>query len=307
MPTYEEQIRAIPELSFDDIFQICVERLPTQYRNVPWLYPGLDRGKALLESDGQACAYIVAYGQAHKNKVEKAFDNFPFQVLQQGYEIVDWACGQGLASVCFLDLIRRQGRINAPRKVTLIEPSAFTLGRAKANVSQAYTGYKTKIETKCAYLPADGEIEGEVIERIDVSSPVCIHFFSNILDIETVNLKGLASVLGDAPGIHFIMCMGPTVNASRMDAFARYFDLENGFTRWMSKRSFGLYVFHYLGISSMALIFAKHMLLPAPLCYIISLLAGFVFGYGLYEIISRIPFYRWAVLGIKKEKKHVQR
>ena len=177
MPTYEEQIQGIPELSFDDILHICIERLPEQYRTVPWLYPGLDRGKALLETDGQACAYIVAYGQAHKNKVEKAFENFPFQVLRQGYEIVDWACGQGLASVCYLDLIRRQGRINAPRKVTLIEPSAFTLGRANANVSQAYSGYKTKIESKCAYLPADGETKGEVIERIDVSSPVCIHFF----------------------------------------------------------------------------------------------------------------------------------
>ncbi len=89
--------------------------------------------------------------------------------------------------------------------------------------------------------------------------------------------------------------------------FARFGDISNRFTEWMSKRSFGLYVFHYLGISSMALIFAKSGLLPAPLCYIISLIAGFVFGYGLYEIISRIPFYRWAVLGIKKEKKHVQR
>lgn len=89
--------------------------------------------------------------------------------------------------------------------------------------------------------------------------------------------------------------------------FARFGDFSNRFTGWMSKRSFGLYVFHYLGISSMALIFAKSGLLPAPLCYIISLIAGFVFGYGLYEIISRIPFYRWAVLGIKKEKKHVQR
>ena len=226
MPTYEEQIREIYEPSFDDILRICTERLPVQYRNRAWFYPGLERGRALLENDGQACAYIVAYGQAHKDKVEKAFENFPFQVLLQGYEIVDWACGQGLASVCFLDMIRRQGRINAPRKVTLIEPSTFTLERANANVSQAYSGYKTKIETKCAYLPADGDIDGEVIERIDVSTPVCIHFFSNILDIETVNLKGLASVLGDTPGIHFIMCMGPTVNASRMDAFARYFDLD---------------------------------------------------------------------------------
>ena len=89
--------------------------------------------------------------------------------------------------------------------------------------------------------------------------------------------------------------------------FARFGDISNRFTEWMSKRSFGLYVFHYLGISSMALIFAKSGLLPALLCYIISLIAGFAFGYGLYEIISRIPFYRWAVLGIKKEKKHVQR
>ena len=88
--------------------------------------------------------------------------------------------------------------------------------------------------------------------------------------------------------------------------FAKFGDISNAFTKWMSKRSFGLYVFHYLGISSMALIFAKPGLLPAPLCYIISLIAGFVFGYGLYEIISRIPFYRWAVLGIKKEKKNVQ-
>jgi len=88
--------------------------------------------------------------------------------------------------------------------------------------------------------------------------------------------------------------------------FARFGDISNRFTEWMSKRSFGLYVFHYLGISSMALIFAKPMLLPAPLCYLISLIAGFAFGYGLYEIFSRIPFYRWALLGIKKEKKHVQ-
>ena len=88
--------------------------------------------------------------------------------------------------------------------------------------------------------------------------------------------------------------------------FAKFGDVSNRFTSWMSKRSFGLYVFHYLGISSVALVFAKPMLLPAPLCYIISLIAGFAFGYGLYELFSRIPFYRWALLGIKKEKKNVQ-
>lgn len=83
---------------------------------------------------------------------------------------------------------------------------------------------------------------------------------------------------------------------------ARFGDFSNSFTKWMSKKSFGLYVFHYLGISSMALIFAKPGLLPPAACYLLSLIMGFVFGYGLYEIISRIPFMRWAVLGIRKEK-----
>ena len=88
---------------------------------------------------------------------------------------------------------------------------------------------------------------------------------------------------------------------------ARFGDFGNSFTKWMSRKSFGLYVFHYLGISSVALFLAKPGLLPASACYLLSLVAGFAFGYGLYEIISRIPFFRWAVLGIKKEKvKNVQ-
>ncbi|MBQ9152314.1 MAG: hypothetical protein IJ130_00720, partial [Solobacterium sp.] len=87
---------------------------------------------------------------------------------------------------------------------------------------------------------------------------------------------------------------------------ARYLDFRTPFTAWMSRKSFGLYVFHYLGISSIALLIAKRGLLSAPLCYLLSLVSGFVFGYGLYEIISRIPVYRYWVLGIRKEKKHVQ-
>jgi hypothetical protein len=34
----------------------------------------------------------------------------------------------------------------------------------------------------------------------------------------------------------------------------------------------------------------------------LSLAASFALGYALNEIISRIPFFRWAVLGISKKK-----
>ncbi len=91
-----------------------------------------------------------------------------------------------------------------------------------------------------------------------------------------------------------------------LTGMARFGDFSNRFTRWMSRKSFGLYVFHYLGISSVALYVAKPKLLSAPLCYLLSLAAGFVFGFGLYAIISRIPVYRFLVLGIKKKPRDLR-
>ena len=83
---------------------------------------------------------------------------------------------------------------------------------------------------------------------------------------------------------------------------ARYADFENGFTRWMNRRAFGLYVFHYLGISAVALLLGKPGLCPAAAVYLLSAAAGFGGGYLLNALISRVPGYRWCVLGIGKEK-----
>lgn len=82
---------------------------------------------------------------------------------------------------------------------------------------------------------------------------------------------------------------------------AEFFDFENRFTRWMNRNSFGLYVFHYLGISAAALFVAKPGILPPLAAYFLSLVAGFTVGFGLGFIISRIPFLRWAVLGMNKK------
>ena len=90
--------------------------------------------------------------------------------------------------------------------------------------------------------------------------------------------------------------------------FAKFFDFDTKFTKWMSSHSWGLYIFHYLGISAVALYLAKPGLIPAWAAYLLSAIAGFALSYALYFVISRIPVYRWAVLGItkKKEKKNVQ-
>ena len=86
---------------------------------------------------------------------------------------------------------------------------------------------------------------------------------------------------------------------------AKYADFETQFPCWMGARSFGRYVLHYLGVSAVALFLAKPGLVTPALAYLLSLIAGFAVGYLLNALISRLPFFRWAVLGIRKEKKHV--
>ena len=93
-----------------------------------------------------------------------------------------------------------------------------------------------------------------------------------------------------------------------LGGMAKYGDIETIFTRWMGRRSFGLYVFHYLGISAVGLWIGRTGILPAGLVYMITLIAGFASGYVLNAVIAKIPFFRWAVLGIsRKGKVNVQR
>ena len=86
----------------------------------------------------------------------------------------------------------------------------------------------------------------------------------------------------------------------------RFGNWDNGLTRFMNRESFGLYVFHYLGISVAVYLIGIPPVLPAGLCYLLAGVGGFGGSVLLYELISRIPLIRWCVLGIKKEKKYVQ-
>lgn len=71
---------------------------------------------------------------------------------------------------------------------------------------------------------------------------------------------------------------------------------------WMTRKSWGLYVFHYLPLSACGMLLAEHTSLPPVCIYLLTGAAAFTGGFALYELISRIPIIRWCVLGIKKSK-----
>ncbi|MBR6014808.1 MAG: acyltransferase [Firmicutes bacterium] len=109
----------------------------------------------------------------------------------------------------------------------------------------------------------------------------------------------------DKPANRSVLFVGYAYFASLavFGGMAKYGDFSNSFTQWMTKRSFGLYVFHYMGLSAVGLFLAKPGLISAPAAYLLSLIGGFGGAYLLNAVISRLPFFRWAVLGIRKEKK----
>ena len=142
----------------------------------------------------------------------------------------------------------------------------------------------------------------EVIERLKKIALLLIVLAAVLCVLFTVMYFG--QNYADKPvNRGFLFSLDAYVGSLAMiSGMARFGDGSSGLTKWLSGHSFGLYVFHYLGISSVALLIAKPALLPAPACYLLSLVAGFAFGYGLYAVISRIPFFRWAVLGISRKK-----
>lgn len=80
-------------------------------------------------------------------------------------------------------------------------------------------------------------------------------------------------------------------------------DYHKGFSDWMCRKSWGLYVFHYLGIAISSWYIKMYLpQMPVFFVYLLVLVSGIAGALLLYEIISRIPVLRWCVLGIKQNK-----
>lgn len=95
---------------------------------------------------------------------------------------------------------------------------------------------------------------------------------------------------------------------SILTTMRNYADTSTAFTRWMAKKSWGLYIFHYLSIAVISYELHEHAPnTPEVLVYLLVGTGAFVGAFLLDELISRIPILRWCVLGIGKEKKRVSR
>ena len=93
----------------------------------------------------------------------------------------------------------------------------------------------------------------------------------------------------------WLMCL------AMMGWFKARFDKTNVFAAYMSRSSYGIYIVHYLVIASLGYMMKMHTSLAPWMMYVILTIAVFTLSPLIYEVLRRIPFVQWCVLGEKKK------
>lgn len=131
--TFAYIVEHMSEPSFEKVRNISydfVQKLPSEL--VDELFEQLNRGVELLDSEPLLHMYFYSYGQMHTEKLTYAFKQLSHYIKSaEKIDIVDYGCGQGLATMCYHDFIKDCNLQQQVRSITLIEPSALALSRAE--------------------------------------------------------------------------------------------------------------------------------------------------------------------------------
>ena len=85
-----------------------------------------------------------------------------------------------------------------------------------------------------------------------------------------------------------------------MGWFNAKFDRTGKFAGYMTRKSYGLYIVHYLVVASIGYMLKLYTQLPPLAVYVILAIAVFALSPLLYEVLHKIPFLRWCIFGEKK-------
>ena len=84
--------------NFMSVVSEAASRLSESDRRSAWARSG--RGVAIYAHESQLDEYLFLYGEMHIAKMRRFLPAVPFGEMGGRVALVDWGCGQGLASAC---------------------------------------------------------------------------------------------------------------------------------------------------------------------------------------------------------------
>ena len=180
------------------------------------------RGVDQLHSEEEMFEYIKRYGKMHYAKLISSFKSTFPQNFETPVNIVDWGCGQGLATITLLE---KYNSLDV-HYITLVEPSEIVLKRAALHCRKFTTSGKLK--TVCKKL--DDVVSSDIRVQCDVPT---IHLFSNILDIDDYSSQHLLSIVDSIITCNnYFVCVSPYIDdikTARLNSFMMHFRNEPTF------------------------------------------------------------------------------
>lgn len=190
------------------------------------IFNSLGRGVAILTDESQLYAYMNSYGNMHYEKLIEAFKTLPKSFFAKKANIIDWGCGQAMASMTYFDFLGQIGTKQEIKKLTLIEPSEVALKRASLHIRS----FSPATEIHTINKDLDALTNADFIKNWTNTH---IHLFSNILDIDNFSLTSLLKLVElNFSGENYFICVSPYINdirTSRLDAFVRFFSKKTDF------------------------------------------------------------------------------
>lgn len=204
---YSNLVSGINSPSFSDIRNISVNLVNLfSAKKQQKLHDMLESGRDLIYDEALLCQYMHDYGKMHHGKLEVAFNSLPKEFFNEPIEIIDWGCGQGLASIAYLDYLTSKGINQEIQSFTLIEPSELALKRASLHVKK----FLESAEIKPLCKSIENLVENDIILN---QTSAKLHLFSNILDIDSFDLDNLIRLVKSllTKNSYFI-CVSPIYN-----------------------------------------------------------------------------------------------
>lgn len=185
-----------------------------------------------------------------------------------------------------------------------------------------FLGSQVMIMNPAAERPQDGLIN--LYRPVAYFIPFLLGYFVFCNEEVLDRIKGMCipmSVCATAAGIAFCIvnwgknCTTPEILTSWLNClyawlmilaligiFMRFFDKTNGLCRYMTRSSYGFYILHYSVMTCFGYLLKTYTTLNPWIIYPLLIIIVFSVTPALYELLRRIPFLRWAILGEKTRK-----
>ncbi|RLA78982.1 MAG: hypothetical protein DRG78_13855 [Epsilonproteobacteria bacterium] len=221
---YSNILLALGDVTFDKIRAVSVDYVRENIGNERDVHNGLNRGIKILDNEQELYQYIKSFSNKHKAKLNSSFEETIHYLDNKIINIIDWGCGQALATSLLIDFIKDNQLSIKLSDIILIEPSKIALSRGLLHLNVLKNNQDLNV--KAINKDIDSLSEDDLIIN---NSNITLHLFSNILDVTLfkLNIQFLQKISNSQNNLNYFICVSPNINDSRnsrIDLFYEYFN-----------------------------------------------------------------------------------